>query len=133
MSAKSIRFKLITPVEVVLEADADAVVLPLVDGWIGVLPGRLPFVARVAPGEMLIRLDGDETRVATTGGTAHVEPDEVTVLAGNAAVDVGLEELQARIDEAAQQSADLELQAEKHIEALYRQMAGISRRTQAPL
>jgi len=116
----------------VLELDADSAVLPLVDGWIGILPGRAPFVARVVPGEVLVTSGGQEQSAATTGGVVKVADDEVVVLAGNAIVGVGLDELRSRMNDESRQLALLELQAEKRIEALYRQMAGVSRRTGTP-
>jgi len=48
------KLKLIAPDVVKYEAEATAVILPTSDGEIEILPGHMPLVSLLAPGEMII-------------------------------------------------------------------------------
>jgi F-type H+-transporting ATPase subunit epsilon len=93
----SFRFTVLTPLATVLECDVESVVVPLADGWLGVLPGHAPFAACVMAGEVLVRAGGDERLLATLGGTLSVEPDAVVISTGAAAPDRHLAELEQEI------------------------------------
>ena len=56
------RLEVLTPQAVVFEGEVDAVVAPLPDGWIGVLPGHSPFLARLMRGQVLLRNGDGEQR-----------------------------------------------------------------------
>ena len=49
------KLKLIAPDGVKYEAEATAVILPTSDGEIEILPGHMPLVSLLAPGEMIIK------------------------------------------------------------------------------
>jgi F-type H+-transporting ATPase subunit epsilon len=73
----------VTPETTILETDADAVVFPAVDGQVGVLPRRMPMVARLGHGELKLTSNGLVShRLFISGGFAQVAGDVVTVLAG---------------------------------------------------
>jgi F-type H+-transporting ATPase subunit epsilon len=73
----------VTPETTILETDADAVVFPAVDGQVGVLPRRMPLVARLGHGELKLTSNGLVShRLFISGGFAQVAGDVVTVLAG---------------------------------------------------
>ena len=74
----------VTPERALLDEPADFVALPMVDGELGVLPGRAPLIGRLGYGELRIRR-GDETRrFFVDGGFAQVRSNTVTVLTGRA-------------------------------------------------
>lgn len=73
----------VTPETTVLETEADAVVFPAVDGQVGVLPRRMPLVARLGHGELKLTSNGLVShRLFVSGGFAQVAGDVVTLLAG---------------------------------------------------
>jgi F-type H+-transporting ATPase subunit epsilon len=70
----------VTPERALLDEPADYVVLPMYDGELGVLPGRLPLIGRLGYGELRLRRDGQVRRFFIDGGFAQVRANTVTVL-----------------------------------------------------
>lgn len=63
------------------DKNADIVVLPAVEGEMGVLPGHAPVLTTLGFGEMVVRKGNAEERFAIYGGVVDVRPDKVVVLA----------------------------------------------------
>ncbi len=78
--SKSLKVIVVTPERAVLDESAEFVVLPLFDGELGVLPGRVPFVGQLAPGELRLKTGEVTTRYYIEGGFAQVRADVVNVL-----------------------------------------------------
>lgn len=71
----------ITVERTVLSLDIRSIVLPTVEGQITVLPGHVPLVTMLKPGELVARTGADEYFLAISGGFLQVTADNVTVLA----------------------------------------------------
>ncbi len=83
--AKTIKFQIATPERVVFSASAvESITLPTEMGEITILPDHLPLVANLVPGEMIVRIGGEEIFLAVSGGFIEVSPSKVTVLADTA-------------------------------------------------
>ena len=76
----TIHLKVVTPLRLLAETDADVVYLPTLEGEIGVLPGHRPLYTAIGRGVLSFRADGDEERFAIKGGFAEIRPDEVVVV-----------------------------------------------------
>jgi F-type H+-transporting ATPase subunit epsilon len=63
------------------EDDVDVVILPSIDGQLGVLPRHAPIVTALQTGEIVARKSGDEISIAVSGGFVQVSPEAVIVLA----------------------------------------------------
>ena len=63
------------------ESDADMVLIPAVEGEMGVLPHHAPVLTTLGFGELVIRKGEREERFAIYGGVVDVRPDKVVVLA----------------------------------------------------
>src|SRR6266851_2479944 len=75
---------ILTPERRVLQAQAESVVVPAVDGELGILKDHLPLVAQLQPGEIRMRT-GDATQVfAVSGGFVEVQHNHVIVMAETA-------------------------------------------------
>jgi F-type H+-transporting ATPase subunit epsilon len=118
-----LRLRVLTPGATVFDGAVAAVVVPLADGWRGVLPGHAPFRARLMAGEVVVRAHGRERLLATLGGTLAVDPAGVVVLTGVAALDTTLEALEREIGDEVRRLAAVEREAEKHFDRVYRQVA----------
>jgi F0F1-type ATP synthase epsilon subunit len=118
-----LRLEVLTPQAVVYEGAVDSVVAPLPDGWIGVLPGRTAFTARLMRGQVLFRTAGRERTVATIGGSMAVKGDLVTLLTGGAALDVAFADLESSLGAEAEQIRAMEQEAERHFDRVYRTLA----------
>jgi F-type H+-transporting ATPase subunit epsilon len=95
----------VTPERTLLDEVVDFVALPLYDGELGVLPGRLPLIGRLGFGELRTRHGDTIRQYFIDGGFAQVRDDVVTVLTSRAipadqintvAVTKELEQAQAR-------------------------------------
>ena len=63
------------------EAEADIVIVPAVEGEMGVLPNHAPVLTTLIFGELVVRKGVAEERFAVYGGVVDVRPDKVVVLA----------------------------------------------------
>lgn len=76
--------KVVTYQEKVLEQEADFLLVRTKEGDMGVLPNHSPFVAELAIGEMMIRLNGTEKSYFVSGGFLEISNNNVTILADEA-------------------------------------------------
>jgi F-type H+-transporting ATPase subunit epsilon len=74
-------FELVSPERVLFTGEVDQVDIPGSEGDFGVLAGHAPLVARVRPGVLIIRTDGNDLRMAVRGGLAEIANDNLTMLA----------------------------------------------------
>ncbi len=88
----TLHLEIVTPEARIYEADVDQVVIPGVEGELGILPQHIPLMTQLNPGELRIYQNGKETRLAVGEGFLEVRPDKVSVL-----TDMALHE--AEIDE----------------------------------
>jgi F-type H+-transporting ATPase subunit epsilon len=70
----------VTPERAVLDDHFDAVVLPMYDGELGVLPGRAALIGRLGYGELRTTKGTGTARYFVDGGFAEVRENVVTVL-----------------------------------------------------
>ena len=84
--AGTLKFELVSPERVLLSEDVEHVVLPGVDGDLGVLPGHAPLVVTLRPGTIsVIGCDGKAARkIFVQDGFAEFTPDTLNVLAEQA-------------------------------------------------
>lgn len=76
-----IRCEIVSQDRMVYEGDADIVVLPGMDGEMGILPHHAPLLTTLKFGIIKVRAKGEEQVFAVAGGVAEIQPDLVTVLA----------------------------------------------------
>lgn len=82
-----IRCEIVSQDRMVFEGDADIVVLPGIEGEMGILPNHAPLLTTLNFGILKVRYKGEEQFFTIAGGVAEVQPDIITVLA-NAAENV---------------------------------------------
>jgi F-type H+-transporting ATPase subunit epsilon len=66
------------------EEGVDRLIVPGVEGELGVLTLHAPLLTMIQPGVMRIVKDGDEVDMAITGGFIEVRDNRVTILADSA-------------------------------------------------
>ncbi|MBE3576603.1 MAG: F0F1 ATP synthase subunit epsilon [Limnochordales bacterium] len=93
-AAGGLLLEVITPGRTVLRQRVESVLLPALDGYLGIMSGHAPLVAGLAPGVLLYGPKGREkARMAVSGGLAEVAENHVRVLADAAElpeeIDVG--------------------------------------------
>ncbi|MDX1436241.1 MAG: ATP synthase F1 subunit epsilon [Anaerolineales bacterium] len=76
-----IRCEIVSQDRPVFEGDVDIVVLPGVDGEMGILPNHTALLTTLKFGIIRVRTGSQEEIFTVAGGVAEVQPDIVTVLA----------------------------------------------------
>lgn len=81
----SFQLSIVAPDRSVLDEPVEAVIVPGLQGYFGVMGGHMPFIAALKPG-IVEYTDGKSERhhVAVSGGFAEVTGDRVTILADTA-------------------------------------------------
>lgn len=105
--------EIVTPEAKVYSDTIDSVVIPTVEGEIGVLPGHIPLLTQVEHGELRVAKGSTTQFLAISGGFAQIEGDKVRVLAENAITE---EKIDENAIEAAMKRAEKELAEAKHLD-----------------
>jgi len=101
-----LHLQLVTPQKVVLNEELDSVSCPTLTGQITVLPGHIPLVATLTPGELIARTGQEEHNIHVDGGFVEVKPGNQVIILADAAEHVAeLDEEQTR--QAAQRAEQL--------------------------
>jgi F-type H+-transporting ATPase subunit epsilon len=77
----TLRLEIITAERQVLADDVNVVIVPGIEGELGILPHHAPLMTILKPGELLIRKDSEETYMSVSGGFLEIRPDKVIILA----------------------------------------------------
>jgi F-type H+-transporting ATPase subunit epsilon len=113
----TLHLEIVTPERLAYSDDVDMVLVPGIDGELGILPHHTPLVSLLGYGELKIRKGSDEESFAIVGGFLQVRPDKVVVMAETA-------DLAAEIDLEKAQEARRE--AERALESGYHEGADLS-------
>ncbi|HNR45539.1 MAG TPA: F0F1 ATP synthase subunit epsilon [Anaerolineaceae bacterium] len=104
-----IRCEIVSQDRIVFQGDVDIVVLPGVEGVMGILPDHAPLLSVLQYGYITVRMGREEEVFTVAGGVVEVQPDQVTVLADAAE---NVEEIDVQRAEAARRRAEEALQKE---------------------
>lgn len=81
----TIHVDVVSAEESIFSGLAEFVALPGEAGELGILPGHMPLMTRIRPGEVRLKLqDGSEETIVVAGGLLEVQPGLVTVLVDTA-------------------------------------------------
>ena len=94
----TLKLEIVTPEGRAYSDDVAMVVLPSIEGEIGVYPAHVPLMTQLSPGELRIVKDGKTTEFVVGTGFIEVTADSVSVLTDSALED-------EQIDEATTQDA----------------------------
>jgi len=104
-----IRCEIVSQDRIVFQGEVDIVVLPGVEGVMGILPNHAPLLSVLQYGFVTVRMGREEEVFSVSGGVVEVQPDQVTVLADAAE---NVEEIDVQRAEAARRRAEEALQKE---------------------
>lgn len=77
----TLRLEVVSPDGRIFTDDVDMVVVPGIEGELGILPHHTPLVTALGTGELRIRQAGAVQYLLISGGFLEVRPDKVVVLA----------------------------------------------------
>lgn len=92
------KLEIVTPEAKTYSDDVEMVVIPGVEGELGILPNHVPLMTQLLPGELRVTKNGAELLLAVGEGFVEITQDHVSVL-----TDMAVEEKD--IDEAAAEDA----------------------------
>ena len=93
-----LRLEIVTPDAKTFSDDVDSVVIPGIEGEMGILPLHVPLMTQLQPGELRVMKGGVETRLAVGEGFVEISGAKVAIL-----TDMAVRE--SDIDEAAAEEA----------------------------
>ncbi len=103
-----LQLEIVTPERRAFTDEVDMVVVPGVEGQLGILPHHTPLISALGTGELKIKQRGTEQIMLISGGFVEVRPDKVVIMADVA-------EPSDEIDEA--RAAEARRRAEAELEA----------------
>jgi len=78
---KSIHLEIVTPDRFFFRGEVEAVTVPAVTGYLGILPGHAPLLSELRIGVVSYKAAGQEVSLFCSWGFVEVLPDRVSVLA----------------------------------------------------
>jgi len=117
--------EIVTPLAKVYSDTIDSVVIPTVEGEIGVLPGHIPLLTQIEHGELRVTKGSSSQLLAVSGGFAQIDGDTVRVLAEHAITEEKIDEnaVEAalkRAEEELKAAKDMDPQQYEHLQSLVR-------------
>lgn len=100
--ARTLKCVVVTPERAFLDETVDFVAVPMLDGELGVMPGRMPLIGRLGYGELRTVRSHKVDRYFIDGGFVQVRNNIVTLLTSRA---IKAEEI--KVDAAEQSLADI--------------------------
>ncbi len=89
---------IVTPEKKYFSGEVENVYLPGTEGELGILPGHVPLVTGINPGELRYSVNGQVEELAIGAGFVEVSQEKVTVLTDLAVTDAEIDE--AKVEEA---------------------------------
>jgi len=88
----TLRLEIVTPEAKTYSDDVDSVVLPGIEGELGIFPMHVPLMTQIAPGELRVMKNGNEDRLAVGEGFVEITQDSVSVLTDMAVLESDIDE-----------------------------------------
>ncbi len=125
----NLQLDIVTAERLMYSEEVQSVVAPGTAGELGILPSHAPLLTTLAPGELRITQDGDQSAIVVSGGFLEVIGNHVTVLADTAeqADDIDIERAEAALKRAEERvaTADTQMDLARAVKAMHRSRARI--------
>lgn len=105
--------EIVTPEAKVYSDTIDSVVIPTLEGEVGILPGHIPLLTKVEDGELRVTKGAQTLYLAVGGGFAEIDGDKVSVLAERA---INEEQIDEKAVEEAMKRAEQAMRDAKHLD-----------------
>ena len=90
--ASTLRLEIVTPESRAYSDDVEFVVLPAIEGEMGVFPQHVPLITAIKPGELVVTKDGKQIHLAVGEGFVEVTAEKVSVLVDMALTEEAIDE-----------------------------------------
>ena len=132
MAAPTLHLEIVTPEKLAFSSDVESVVIPAVEGEMGVLPMHIPLMTQIHAGELVISKGGQKEYLAVGEGFVSITATRVNVLtdmaiewehidegAAEAAITRAREALANRTDLGSEESAAVQAALAKSLAQLH--------------
>ncbi len=123
----TIRLEIITAEREVYSEDVDVVVVPGIEGELGILPHHAPLLTVLQPGELRVLKGAEESYIAVSSGFLEVLGDRVIVLADTAEraeeIDIERTESALKLAEERVESRQADIDLERALASIRRSQA----------
>ena len=121
--------EIVTPEAKVYSDTIDSVVIPTMEGEVGILPGHIPLLTKVANGELRVTKGAQTLHLAVGGGFAEIDGDRVSVLAERAITEEqidekAVEDAMKRAEQSMRDAKDMDPNEFEHLQSMVR-FAGV--------
>ena len=107
----TLRLEIVTPEAKTYSEDVDMVVVPGLEGEMGILPHHVPLMTQLKPGELKVTRNGESIYLAVGEGFVEITQERVSVLTDMAIAETSIDEgaAQAAVEraQAAMKNKDL--------------------------
>ena len=79
--ADTFTLEVITPERLVLQAEISSLVVPGIEGYLGIYAGHAPIITELIPGVVNYTQKGEKKKLAVSGGFLEVYRNKATILA----------------------------------------------------
>jgi F-type H+-transporting ATPase subunit epsilon len=90
--AATLHLEIVTPETRAYSDDVDFVVLPAIEGEMGVYPMHVPLITSIKPGELVVTKAGKTTHLAVGEGFVEITGEKVSVLVDMAMTEEAIDE-----------------------------------------
>ena len=77
----TVKLEIVTAERQIFSEDVTTIIAEGIEGQMTILPKHAPLITMLAPGELVVRKDGEEMYMVVSGGFIEVRPEKVIVLA----------------------------------------------------
>lgn len=120
MADKTLKLEVVTPERKVLSEDISSLIVPAIQGSLGILPNHAPMISGLEPGVVKYKVAGDYEKMSISGGFLEVSDNKVSILANTAEL---AEEIDVKRAQAAKERAEKRLHDRTGVDVLRAEMA----------
>lgn len=84
MADKTLKLEVVTPEREVLATEITSLIVPAIQGYLGILPNHAPMISGLEPGVVKYKVAGEYKKMAICGGFLEVSANKVSILANAA-------------------------------------------------
>jgi len=120
MADKTLMLEVVTPERKVLSEKTSSIIVPAIEGYLGILPNHAPMISGLEPGVVKYKVAGEYKKMAISGGFLEVSDNKASILANTAEM---AEEIDVKRAQAAKERAEKRLHNKKGVDFLRAEMS----------
>jgi len=120
MADKTLMLEVVTPERKVLSEEISSIIVPAIEGYLGILPNHAPMISGLEPGVVKYKVAGEYKKMAISGGFLEVSDNKASILANTAEM---AEEIDLKRAQASKERAEKRLHNKNGVDLLRAEMS----------